>query len=83
MKSNSSAPPRRLLTERRAAEYLDLSPRTLEKWRAEKSFDGPRFVRVGTRNVRYAIDDLDEWISARRRRSTSDPGLGAEAQPSA
>jgi hypothetical protein len=35
---------------------------------------GPRFIRLGTRAVGYAIEDLDAYINAGRRASTSDDG---------
>lgn len=69
----------RLLTESEAATYLAVANKTLEKWRSLGC--GPEFIRVGTRGVRYARDDLDEFITSRRRRSTADPG--PELQPAA
>ena len=56
---------------RGAAEYLGMSPKTLEKWRVFG--EGPSFYKVGAA-VRYAEQDLDQWLQGRRRRSTSDPG---------
>jgi Helix-turn-helix domain len=40
-----------------AAEYLSLSPRTLEKMRW--AGDGPAFHKLG--GVRYTQEDLDAW----------------------
>ena len=55
-----------------AAEYLGgLSPRTLAKWRI--SGRGPRFIRLGNAVV-YDQRDLDEFLAAGARRSTSDDG---------
>ena len=34
--------------------------------------DGPPFVKVGARAVAYRKADLDAWLQARVRRSTSD-----------
>jgi hypothetical protein len=53
-----------------AAEYLSLSPRTLEKMRW--AGDGPAFYKLG--GVRYTQADLDAWRESRRRTSTSDTG---------
>jgi predicted DNA-binding transcriptional regulator AlpA len=53
-----------------AAQYLGLSPSTLEKMRIQGT--GPRFTRLGTRAVGYLVQDLDEFASAGRRRSTSE-----------
>jgi len=58
-----------LLNTRQAAERCCLSPRTLEKRRVTGG--GPLFIRLGGA-VRYRLEDLDSWIAANRRRSTSD-----------
>lgn len=62
----------KLLTSVEAAHYLGFSPRTLENWRI--SGDGPLYVRVSARCVRYRVIDLDTWTHQRLCRSTSDPG---------
>jgi hypothetical protein len=54
-----------------AARYLGLSPRSLEKMRLTGA--GPVFRKFG-RRVLYAMEDLEAWAQAQRRRSTSDPG---------
>ena len=64
--------PDALLHTIEAAFLLGLSPRTLETLRLRG--DGPPFVAVTKRAVRYRRQDLIEWIGARRRRSTSDHG---------
>ena len=53
-----------------AADYLRLSPRTLEKQRVIGG--GPKFRKFG-RRVMYAVADLDAWASERSFESTSDP----------
>jgi excisionase family DNA binding protein len=55
--------PRMYLTNTEAAQYLRLSPRTLEKMRGLG--DGPRFHKFG-RRVLYARVDLDAWASGHR-----------------
>jgi len=60
-----------LLREAEAARRLGTSVRTLQKWRCNGK--GPRFVRL-SRVVRYDPTDLDTFIAAGRRSSTSDPG---------
>ena len=62
---------RHYLSTREAADWLSLSPRTLDRYRV--SGDGPVFHRFGGR-VRYLRDDLETWAQARRRTSTSDDG---------
>jgi hypothetical protein len=65
---------RTLLTAREAAAYLRLAPVTLAKLRVAGG-DSPGFFKVGSR-VMYDQAELDAWLDARRRRSTSDPGAG-------
>jgi hypothetical protein len=48
-----------------------LSSSTMAKLRL--SGDGPIFSKCG-RSCIYAKQDLDTWVAARRRRSTSDEG---------
>jgi excisionase family DNA binding protein len=57
-----------LMTEQEAAQYLGLSRAALRKWRLNGSSERsqvPPFVQVGSRNVRYSIAALDNWIAAR------------------
>jgi predicted DNA-binding transcriptional regulator AlpA len=61
---------RRILRTPQAAEYLSLAESTLEKLRLSGA--GPRFVRLGARAVGYDLRDLDEWIDAQKRTSTSE-----------
>ncbi|MCY4284144.1 MAG: helix-turn-helix domain-containing protein [Thiotrichales bacterium] len=64
------------LDTRAAAAHLDLSPRTLDRYRV--SGDGPTYFKLGAR-VRYRLPDIEAWAAARRRRSTSDDGTGPGA----
>lgn len=50
-----------------AAQYLGLSPRTLEKMRSLGY--GPKYRKHG-RYVRYLIAELDEWSAAHARLCT-------------
>jgi hypothetical protein len=52
-----------LLTESDAARYLSMSAAFLRQGRMHGR--GPAYVRMG-RAVRYALADLDEWLSERR-----------------
>ena len=54
-----------------AADYLGLSPATLETLRSRGG--GPPFVKLGRRVV-YRREDLDAWLAASRRTSKSDAG---------
>ena len=65
-----------------AAELLGVSPRTLEAWRVRGG--GPRYVVLGDRGVRrgavrYRREDLDGYVAARVRASTSAAGPPSEA----
>lgn len=57
------------------ASYLGVAKQTLARWRCEGG--GPAFLKLGTR-IRYERADLDRWLDARRRSSTS-----AQSPPSA
>jgi len=52
-----------------AGAYLSLSPQRLAKLRLEGG--GPTFIKAG-RSVLYRIEDLETWLAANRRVSTSD-----------
>jgi excisionase family DNA binding protein len=56
--------PEELLTQRQLAEELQVSLRTLERWRQEGT--GPAFIRVG-RSPRYRRSDIDAWLDRQRR----------------
>ena len=65
---------RRYLTNEEAAEFLRLSPRTLEKHRILGT--GPRFRKFG-RRVLYALADLEAWADARTSSMTGEPECAA------
>ena len=54
-----------------AAEYLGISPRTLEKLRVTGG--GPAFYKVRRRCL-YRLAELEAWALEGRRGSTSDTG---------
>lgn len=56
------------LTNSEAAEYLRLSPRTLEKLRVVGG--GPPFRKFGRRVV-YAFSEVEAWANARSFDNTS------------
>ena len=62
------------LTNQAAAEFLCLSPRTLEHWRYTGR--GPKYLKLGSK-VLYRREDLIGWLEECERRSTSDPGRAA------
>jgi hypothetical protein len=70
MEPSRGAPPKRYLTNKEAAEFLNLSPRTLNKQRVYGG--GPQFHKFG-RRVLYAVVDLESWANARACGATFDP----------
>jgi excisionase family DNA binding protein len=54
----------KLLTQQQLADELEVSLRTLERWRQQGS--GPAFIRVG-RSPRYRRADIDAWLDQQRR----------------
>jgi excisionase family DNA binding protein len=67
---NAQAIDNRYISTEVAAEYCGVSPRWLEKLRVVGG--GPRYAKVG-RRVLYRRQDLDAWIAAGARGSTSEP----------
>jgi hypothetical protein len=63
---NPAADP--LFDEKPAADYLNSSPRTLQRWR--QTGTGPRYCKLG-KNVKYRRSWLDEFIEQQSRTSTS------------
>lgn len=58
-----------LLSTNQAAEYLGgLKPNTLEIWRVQGT--GPAYKKLG-RLVRYSLEDLDAYLEAQTRQSTT------------
>jgi phage terminase Nu1 subunit (DNA packaging protein) len=65
----------KLLTQQRLSDLIDVSERTLERWRVEGT--GPAFVKAG-RKVLYQPEDVDNWLAASRRQSTSEQREASE-----
>ena len=72
MQDDAVHEPERLLTPIQAADFLSLTPRWLELKRYHG--DGPPFVRVSARCIRYRLSDIEDWVDCRIRTSTSDLG---------
>ncbi len=60
----------KVLNEKQASEYLNFTQRALQSWRLKG--DGPLFIRISARAIRYRIEDLDAWLEDRLAKSTSD-----------
>lgn len=63
-----------LLDTDAAPGIIGAARQTLARWRSEGQ--GPPFIKVGSK-VMYRRSDLENWLAARTRRSTSDDGSGA------
>jgi hypothetical protein len=60
-----------VLDTRAAADFLGISPRTLEGLRVRGG--GPPYAKI-VGSVRYRIASLEEYLRQQERASTSDPG---------
>ncbi|MBI4662163.1 MAG: helix-turn-helix domain-containing protein [Verrucomicrobia bacterium] len=52
-----------LLTDQQAAEFLSVKPRTLRLWRHAR---GLPHIRITTKEIRYRLSDLEDWLARRR-----------------
>lgn len=64
MKSKPNLDDEALVDENVAAEVINLSPRTLQAKRLNG--EGPRFIRISRRCVRYRMRDVLDWLSDHR-----------------
>jgi hypothetical protein len=61
----------KLLTEFDVQDQFGLRVGTLRQWRFKGG--GPRYMKIG-RSCRYRAEDIESFLQAAYRRSTSDPG---------
>lgn len=52
-----------LMTEQDLARLLNVSLSTVKRLRAEG--EGPDFIRIGKRAIRYRREDVDAWLQRR------------------
>jgi predicted DNA-binding transcriptional regulator AlpA len=50
-----------LKTTQEVAEWLRMNPKTLSAWRTLGK--GPKFIRLGSKGIRYRISDIEDWLS--------------------
>ncbi len=62
------------VTTAEASRIVGFPACTLHTWRSRG--DGPPFLKLGNRSVRYQRRALFEWLAARQRRNTADDGNG-------
>ena len=60
-----------VFNEKEAANYLRISPKTLQKWRCAGG--GPEYRLVGGRRVVYKINALRSFLDLRIRHNTTHP----------
>jgi hypothetical protein len=61
------------VTEQKAAEFLNISVRTLQRWRSEPPIGGGIcFYRLGPKRILYRISDCAAWAESRVLNSTSE-----------
>lgn len=65
-----------LLTTREAADVLRLSHRTMENWRQRNQ--GPPWVELPGRAIRYRRRDLDDWAAGRAAEVADDAVAGKD-----
>lgn len=61
-----------LLNEYQVAVLLGFQASAIRSWRVKGT--GPMFVKISGRGVRYRKQDIDSWVEAKLRSSTSDVG---------
>jgi predicted site-specific integrase-resolvase len=54
---------KRYLDEAATARFLDVSCRTLQRWRRDGG--GPAFTRAGMRRILYDVTGIQKWAEAR------------------
>ena len=64
-----------LIDEKVAAAFLGLEPRTMQSFRQRGN--GPKYIKISSRCLRYRRVDLKTWSDGLVRLSTSDPGQAA------
>lgn len=71
MHGNQTRSMTNLLTADEAAAILGTNARQLAQWRYRG--EGPPFVKVSHKTIRYRESDVNEWIASRVRTQTGAP----------
>ena len=58
-----------LLTAPQAAESLGVPPSMLDRWRG--TGEGPAYIKLSGKYVRYSQEDLEAFIAQQRRKNTA------------
>jgi predicted DNA-binding transcriptional regulator AlpA len=62
--------PEEVLTSHQTADELNVTTKTLSRWRQDSS--GPKFIRISRNKVGYAYGEIQNWIQARTYQGTHD-----------
>ena len=57
--------PADILTEKQLAQSKQISVSLVRKWR--RNGEGPPFLRVGAKLIRYRRADVEAWLTGQRR----------------
>jgi predicted DNA-binding transcriptional regulator AlpA len=60
-----------VMTTEEAADYLGINKKTLDRMRGRG--DGPRFIRITSKIIKYRQADIDDFLTARVRLNTAEP----------
>ena len=71
--AKKQAAPTQLLSREQIQEQYGLTRRWLEQ--AALKGNGPAYVKIGSRTVRYRREEIECWLAVREVRSTSDLAL--------
>ena len=70
------------VTERDASTFLNLSARTLQRWRTEPPPNGaPRYFKLGAKRVAYRLSDLSTWAESQCFGSTAEAEISLPNTP--
>jgi hypothetical protein len=58
-----------LLTPAMAGDRLKVTAKVLERWRG--TGEGPSFVRLTSKTIRYRAEDIEAFVAGRTRASTA------------
>ena len=55
-----------LMTTDQLARMLGVDPSSVRRWRTSTPVQGPPFIRMSDRVVKYRRADVDRWLDSRR-----------------
>lgn len=54
------------LTTQDLARLMQVDPSSVRRWRTAVPMQGPPFIRLSSRVVKYRRDDVERWLAGRR-----------------